>query len=173
MPVPEEIFDVVDRRNRVIGRAARRTVHADRLRHRAVHVLLFNSRAELWVQKRSTTKDTFPGCYDSSASGHLNTGESYRHAAYREMAEELGLVLPAKNLHRRFKINAGVDTGWEFVWVYTGQSDMTPVPDPTEVVSVTAMTLEQVLRLPPVAYARSFRRVIRELCARGYWEQNQ
>jgi len=59
-PSSDEIFDVVDELDRVIGTAPRSEVHRRKLRHRAVHVLLFNTRAELFVQKRSAAKDTFP-----------------------------------------------------------------------------------------------------------------
>ena len=71
----EEYFDVVDLADRVIGRATRNEVHQKGLYHRAVHVLVFNSQGQLFLQKRSASKDTFPGKWDSSASGHLCAGE--------------------------------------------------------------------------------------------------
>src|SRR5882724_6429653 len=122
----EEIFDVVDEADRVIGSAPRSEVHRRKLRHRAVHVLLFNARAELFVQKRSATKDSFPGCYDSSASGHLNKGEDYDNCARRETHEELGLVMPIERFSRHFKVEACEQTGWEFVWAYSVITDEQP-----------------------------------------------
>ena len=77
--------------DRVIGHATRREVHARHLRHRAVHVFLFNPQGRLFIQKRAAGKDTFPLCYDSSASGHVDRGESYEACAARELEEELGL----------------------------------------------------------------------------------
>ena len=118
----EEIFDVVNERDEVIGRTPRREVHRLGLKHRAVHVLLFNARGELFLQKRSMTKDTFPGAWDSSASGHLDTGEDYDTCAVREVREELGLEL-ARVPQRLFKIDACAETGQEFVWVYRGESE--------------------------------------------------
>ena len=56
----EEIFDVVNERDEVVGRAPRSEVHAHGLLHRAVHVLIFNARGELFLQKRSKTKDREP-----------------------------------------------------------------------------------------------------------------
>src|SRR5260370_20546107 len=88
----EEIFDVVDENDRVIGRAPRSVVHAEKRLHRAVHVFVFNSRGELLLQKRSALKDEYPLCYTSSASGHLSAGETYEAAAPRELEEELGLA---------------------------------------------------------------------------------
>ena len=55
--VSEEIFDVVNERDEVVGQAARREVHRRGLLHRAVHVLVFNSRGEVFLQKRSMKKN--------------------------------------------------------------------------------------------------------------------
>ena len=64
MPIlPEEIFDIVDLQDQVIGQASRRETHARQLRHRAIHVLIFNCQAELLIQKRALNKDSYPGCY--------------------------------------------------------------------------------------------------------------
>lgn len=113
----EEIFDVVNDRDEVIGQAPRSEVHRRKLKHRAVHVLVFNSRGELFLQKRSMQKDCFPGAWDSSASGHLDRGEQYDACAMREVREELGVQLPATP-DRLFRIEACAETGQEFVWVY-------------------------------------------------------
>jgi len=113
----EEIFDVVNERDEVIGQKPRSEIHRLNLKHRAVHVLVFNARGELFLQKRSLNKDCFPGAWDSSASGHLDSGESYDACAVRELREELGLEL-ARAPERLFKIAACPETGQEFVWVY-------------------------------------------------------
>ena len=118
----EEIFDVVNERDEVIARHPRGEVHRLGLKHRAVHVLIFNARGELFLQKRSMTKDTFPGAWDSSASGHLNTGEDYDECAVREVGEELGLWL-ASTPRRLFKLDACRETDQEFVWVYRCESE--------------------------------------------------
>jgi isopentenyl-diphosphate delta-isomerase type 1 len=113
----EEIFDVVNERDEVVGQAPRSEVHRRKLNHRAVHVLVFNERGELFLQKRSMIKDCFPGAWDSSASGHLDRGEDYDACAVREVREELGVQLP-ETPERLFKVEACVETGHEFVWVY-------------------------------------------------------
>jgi len=114
----DELFDVVDTADKVIGTATRAEVHARKLWHRAVHVLVFNAAGQIFLQKRSLLKDMAPGCWDSSCSGHLDAGEGYDAAAMRELGEELGLVdLPAAP-QRWLRIEARAETGWEFVWVY-------------------------------------------------------
>ena len=113
----EELFDVVNERDEVIGCKPRSEVHRLGLLHRATHVLVFNARGQIFLQKRSMKKDCFPGVWDSSASGHLDAGEDYDAGAGRELREELGWQ--ASNPPRRlFKIEARAETGQEFVWVY-------------------------------------------------------
>jgi isopentenyldiphosphate isomerase len=120
--MPEEIFDVVNERDEVIGQAPRKEVHARGLWHRAVHVLVFNARGEVFLQKRSMLKDTAKGKWDSSSSGHVDSGEDYDATAVRELREEIGLVV-TQTPQRLFKIDARKETGWEFCWVYRCESE--------------------------------------------------
>ena len=113
----EEIFDVVNERDEVIGQAPRSEVHRRKLHHRAVHVFVFNAKGELFLQKRSMKKDMYPGTWDSSASGHLDTGEDYDVCAVREVREELGVQLDTTP-RRLFKIDSCPETGHEFAWIY-------------------------------------------------------
>jgi len=128
--MPEEIFDVVNERDEVVGQNTRREVHARGLWHRAVHVLVFNARGEVFLQKRSMKKDIAAGKWDSSASGHLDSGEAYDACAVREVREELGLDLKSgtrgtrpSELEKLFKIDARKETGWEFCWIYRYESE--------------------------------------------------
>jgi isopentenyldiphosphate isomerase len=113
----EEIFDVVNERDEVIGRQTRAEVHRRGLLHRAVHVLVFNSAGQVFLQKRSMTKDRQPGLWDSSASGHVDSGEEYDACALRELREEISLDLAAPPA-RLFKIAASAETDQEHLWVY-------------------------------------------------------
>jgi len=88
-----EYFDVVDENGNVVGTAPRNECHGNpALVHRAAHVLVFNPSGDLLLQLRSLDKDIQPGKWDTSVGGHLEVGEEYLDAAYREMAEELGIV---------------------------------------------------------------------------------
>lgn len=118
----EEIFDVVNEQDEVIDRRPRGEVHRLGLKHRATHVLVFNTRGEVFLQKRSLKKDRQPGVWDSSASGHLDAGEEYDACAVRELGEEIGLNV-SQPPRRLFKIEACEETDQEFVWVYRCQHD--------------------------------------------------
>jgi isopentenyl-diphosphate delta-isomerase type 1 len=116
----EEILEIVDNDNRVIGTAGRSEIHKKHFKHRSVHVFLFNSAGDLFLQKRVHIKDEFPGYYDSSAAGHVNPGESYHEAAARELKEELGIEA---QLEKVAELPASQETGWEFVSFYSVVSD--------------------------------------------------
>ncbi len=116
-----ERFDVVDEQDRVVGVESRGVVHARDLRHRAIHLFVSNARGELFLQKRSPWKDKHPGKWDSSAAGHLNSGEEYADAARRELAEELGLPpdeVSRLQVEEVATLQAQENTGWEFIRVY-------------------------------------------------------
>ncbi len=129
--MPVEIFDVVNERDEVIDRKPRSEVHARGLLHRAVHVLVFNSRGAIFLQKRSMKKDRQPGVWDSSCSGHVDSGENYDETAVRELQEEIGLDInvqtaatrASRPLQKLFKIDACAETDAEFVWIYRCESD--------------------------------------------------
>ncbi|HEY0257730.1 MAG TPA: NUDIX domain-containing protein [Candidatus Methylacidiphilales bacterium] len=112
---PDELFDVVDVNDQVVAQAPRREVHAKKLWHRAVHVLIHDNAGNLFLQRRSPGKDTFPNCWDSSCSGHVDAGENYMTAARRELGEELGWHDQTLPLRPLLKLPAGPETGHEFI----------------------------------------------------------
>ena len=118
----QEIFDVVNARDEVVGQQTRSEVHRLGLMHRAVHVLVFNARGQIFLQKRSLNKDRQPGLWDSSASGHLDCGEDYDACALRELREEISLQLSAAP-QRLFKLPASLETDQEHVWVYRCEAE--------------------------------------------------
>jgi len=91
MSTADEIVAIVDEHNNVVGAAPRHEMRARRLPHRSTYILVFNSQGELYVQKRTMTKDIFPGYYDPAAGGVVLAGESYEAGARRELAEEMGI----------------------------------------------------------------------------------
>ena len=115
-----ELFDVVDASDAVVGPKPRAFVHVNNLRHRAIHILLFNTKGELFLQKRSPWKDLNPSLWDSSTAGHVDAGETYHQAALRELQEELGVSAPLKKIG---KLESSPATSWEFVEIFSGHHD--------------------------------------------------
>ena len=111
-----ELLDVVDKDDAVIAQEPRTTVHAKQLRHRAVHIMVFNDQGLLFLQKRSMKKDLNQGLWDTSAAGHVDAGESYAACAQRELSEELGICVD--ELEPLFKLEPSNDLGMEFIQVY-------------------------------------------------------
>lgn len=134
----DECFPVVDKNDEVVRHASRSEVHGNNLRHRAVHILLFNDSGELYLQQRSRWKDRHPLKWDSSAAGHVAAGESYDETARRELNEELGVTVA---VHKFSKLPASNETDQEFVCVYHGTISGELRPERTEI--------EQGTFLPP------------------------
>lgn len=155
----DELFDVVDEQDRVVRQAPRREVHAHGWLHRAVHVLVFNRAGQVFLQKRSMSKDMSPGLWDSSCSGHLDAGEDYDQAAWRELQEEIGLELPAPPA-RRLRIEACEDTVQEFVWVYQVEAEGPFTLCPEEIERgewIAPADLDHRIAAQPDAYCSAFR----------------
>lgn len=137
----DEIFDVVNESDVVVDSLPRGEVHARDLRHRAVHVLLFNRIGEVFLQKRSIWKDKNPALWDSSSAGHVDSGEDYETAAHREMMEEIGIDTPITPV---CKLGSGPDTGFEFLQIYYGSHDGPFTFAPTEVEGGAFFPVDQV-----------------------------
>jgi isopentenyldiphosphate isomerase len=154
----DEIFDVVNERDEVIGQETRNEVHRRGLMHRAVHILVFNSRGEVFLQKRSMKKDRQPGRWDSSSSGHVDSGEHYDQCALRELREEIGLVLSATP-KKLFKLPASDQTDQEHVWVYRTQAEGPFTLHPDEIERgdwFTPAALNQWIAERPEDFAQAF-----------------
>ena len=128
--IDSELFPVVDENDSLVREASRVEVHGDNLRHRAVHILIFNKKGEILLQKRSRWKDRHPLLWDSSAAGHVGAQEEYDHAAQRELQEELGIDV---HLERIAKLPATVRTDQEFIFIYQGQHDGDLKTDSSEI----------------------------------------
>jgi len=115
-----ECFDVVDENNNVIGKATREECHTKGLWHRAVHIIIVNSKGEILLQKRSMKKDLYKGYWIDAAAGHVDSGETYEETAERELKEELGISTKLTKLFD-FKKYTGNDN--EIIRVFGGKHD--------------------------------------------------
>ena len=89
----QEMFPLVDEEGNITGAATRGECHnGSKLLHPVVHLHVFNSRGELYLQKRPDWKDIQPGKWDTAVGGHVDLGESVEMALRREVREELGIT---------------------------------------------------------------------------------
>ena len=138
----EELFDVVDAKDEVIRVADRREVHDNKLFHRSAHILLYDDAGRLLVQRRGFNKECSPGLWDTSAGGHLSSGEDYETAAVRELAEELG-VQSKHPIEFLFKLPADKNTGQEFVGVFSAATDEVPILQVSEVAAARWLEIDE------------------------------
>lgn len=139
-----EILEVVDADDRVVGTATRAEIHRLGLLHRAVHIFIFNKSGDIYVQRRSALKDRHPSKLDSSAAGHVDPGESYEQTAVRELEEELGIRADVTEILR---VAACPETDNEHVRLYSATTDLEPKPNPSEVQSGGFMKSEKLAAL--------------------------
>lgn len=86
------LIDIVDGNDTIIGTATKDEAQQKGLAHRVVRISLEDPAGNILIQKRQNDKELYPGCWDSSAAGHVDSGEVYEEAAERELYEELGVV---------------------------------------------------------------------------------
>ena len=125
----KECFDIIDESGKIIGKATREECHSNKsLAHRTVHVLVFNSKGELFLQKRAMNKDIQPGKWDTSVGGHLNLGETFDQAVKRELKEELGINAPVKHTYD-YWMRSDIETEYvrTYVCFYDGKIEFDPI----------------------------------------------
>lgn len=170
---------VVDAGNRFVRWEDRKVIHQERLVHRSIHVLVFDSQGRLVIQRRHRDKDTFPHHWDNSVAGHVEESdylagpddrldEVYRAVAARELEEELG-VSAALELVGHFEPLAGVH--YEQIRMFQATSDGPYVIQEEEVEEVRPVTPAEYAALvasgAPVTHALAW--FVRYLREQGTW----
>lgn len=129
---PTEYFPLVTEDGEVTGKATRQECHSGSfLLHPVVHLHVFNSAGELYLQKRNMNKDIQPGKWDTSVGGHVDYGEEIADALCREVREELGIENFVPTFVTRYKFVSKQEA--ELVHVYTTVYDGVITPDPSEI----------------------------------------
>ena len=142
----DELVAIVDGNNNVTGAATRREMRAKGLPHRATYIAIFNSLGQLHVQRRTMTKDVYPGLLDPVAGGVVQAGESYEESAVRELAEEMGIRGVAMEPRFDFYFADGAGKVWGRL--FRCQWDGPVIPQPEEVAEVLMFTPDEVLAEP-------------------------
>ncbi|MEK6889804.1 MAG: NUDIX domain-containing protein [Nanoarchaeota archaeon] len=116
-----EYLDIVNDKDEVIGKAEYSEIYKNKLPHRIVHVLIFNSKGEIALQIRSKNKSFCPGFFSTSAGGHVQAGESHQQGALRELEEELGIKLPLSLIAKSEYL--GKEQIHKFLSIYQAESE--------------------------------------------------
>ncbi len=127
----EEWFPLVDETGKITGRATRKECHGGSfLLHPVVHLHVFNSHGELFLQKRSGKKDIQPGKWDTAVGGHIDFGEEVYQALMREASEELGISDFVPEFFYRYVWDSPLER--ELVYTYRTTYEGKITPDTSE-----------------------------------------
>ncbi|MEW6402335.1 MAG: NUDIX domain-containing protein [Chloroflexota bacterium] len=141
----DELLDIVNNEDIVIGQEMRSKVHQLGLQHRGVHVFLFTQDGQLLIQKRSKDRAQYPSAWDCSVSEHVKAGESYLEAAIRGAREEMGVTQIELQPLVTFRMNYGPNDN-EISTLYRGIVDPQNVAfDPVEIDEIAYLNKEQLL----------------------------
>jgi isopentenyl-diphosphate delta-isomerase type 1 len=127
-----ELFQLVSRGGKLLGVASREACHGNpTLIHLVIHCHVFDPGGRLLLQKRSLSKDTNPGLWDTSVGGHVSAGEPVRAALLRECREELGIDGAAAVRRYSYLLEGSFES--EFAECFTLETREVPTPDPLEI----------------------------------------
>ena len=155
--IKRELLEFVDENCNPLGILPRGEIHAKGAYHKSVHIFIFNSKGEIYLQKKSLDREEFPGLWSSSASGHVGPGEPLLYGAQRELREELGIKV---KLEEVLQVKPCPETNWECVSLFVGKTDKQPKPDPSEVIEGKFFKIEELERLlseKPEIFSPAFR----------------
>lgn len=119
----KELFPVVDEEGNIIGSATRGECHnGSKLLHPVIHLHIFNSEGQLYLQRRPAWKDIQPGKWDTAVGGHVALGENVEQALKREVFEELGITnfIPEPVTRYVFESDRERELVFTFMTVYDG-----------------------------------------------------
>jgi isopentenyldiphosphate isomerase len=140
---PTEYFPLVNDNGEVIGKATRQECHSGTFwLHPVVHLHVFNSIGELYLQKRAINKDIQPGKWDTSVGGHVDYGEEIIVALKREVGEELGIVNFEPQFIKSYKFISTQEA--ELINCFYTVYDGPLTPDPIEISEGRFWNIEEI-----------------------------
>ena len=142
----DELLDIVDADDQVVGQLPRSEVYRQRLLCRVVNVFLQNAQGQLWIPRRTAHKRTFPLCLDMSMGGHVESGESYEEALARELLEELNIDAQTTNYELLGYLTPHQSGVSAFMKVYRIVTDEAPAYNKADFLEAYWLSPEELLR---------------------------
>jgi len=160
---PIEYFPIVNENGDIIGKSTREECHSGSfLLHPVVHLHVFNTTGELYLQKRAMNKDIQPGKWDTSVGGHVDYGEDISEALTREVREELDITdfKPIPAFQYPFRSDREYELVHTFYTIYNGKI----IPDPSEITEGKFWKLDDIkIKLGKNVFTPNFEREFRQL----------
>ena len=145
-PAEDELLDLVDKNDRVIGTIRRSEAYTKKIRDiRVVNAFIINSKGELWIPRRTAHKRSYPLCLDMSVGGHVESGEDYEATFERELKEELNLEMSECNLRLLGYLTPYTHDVHAFMKVWEIRQDETPHYNPADFAEYFWLTPAQLL----------------------------
>lgn len=125
----------------MLGQVTRRRMRAERLRHRAVYVVVIDGAERVVVHQRAGWKDVWPSAWDVAFGGVVGAGEAWEHAARRELREEAG-VLDGRwhGIDAEFRYDDDAVSLVGRLWVVRSDAPITPLDGEVQAVERVALT---------------------------------
>ena len=142
----EEMVDIVNDNNEIIDTVPRSVMDKKILRSRVSRIIIMNSKKQILLQKRASTKKRFPDHWDLGVAETIQAGESYDNGAIRGMKEELG-INAKKELKLLFKIKYDDEVTKRFYNVYSFIYDDKIRIDETEVSEIKFVTKKELEKM--------------------------
>ncbi len=131
--IQDELLDIVNNHDIVIATELRSVVYQQKMRHiRVVNAFIVNDKGQLWIPRRTATKELFPLGLDTSVGGHVQSSETYDQAFERELQEETGLILKESNCQVKAYLSPIEHNVSAFMTVYEIKSNQAPVYNPED-----------------------------------------
>lgn len=151
----DEILPIVEPTGIVVGRAPRSLCHGgSMLLHPVVNMHIINRKEQICLQKRSMSKRTWPGCWDTAVGGHIGYGEQPEEALYREAAEELGFqdfnpIFLGTEVYENQRER-------ELVALFAAIASKLPKPCSPEVTEIRWWTFDEIRKAPKNSFTPAF-----------------
>lgn len=165
----EEKVVLVNENNEVLGLMPKMEAHEKGLLHRAISILLYNSKGEMLIQQRAKTKYHWPLIWSNAVCSHPRENEDFQDAAQRRLKEELNISCSLKEVYRFIYKAKDKQTGlieYEYDVVYEGQFDGEIPFNPNEIESIRWIALDslsQDIEDQPEVYSFWFKEILKNV----------